>query len=774
MCKFTKPYLQLKRLITIFLALFVCASVYSQIAPGQWRDHFSYSNCISVTSGNGKIYAASENGIFSFNPLTQEIEKINKVNGLSSIGIKTIAYSPFENLLLVGYKDGNIDMVYPNRIVNIPFIKNKPMSGMKDINHFNFISNEKVLVSTGFGIVELNPTRSEVSDTYFIGASGSELWVNQTLLYEGKIYAATANGLFFANATGSNLFHFASWNQDELIPDFSKEIKSMAIFQNKLIVIQSFSEQLNDKIWYINESNWIQLSHNFSKLNNLTATNQLLYISSIQGVVSYQSLESSSTLIYPSSGFNHIGTNFLMANNSGLLAIAHSHYGLVLSLNNSWEAILPNGPSNNLAFHIATNGTNLHVAAGGRTDVWANFGLPYTVHSFSQNSWTTSEDYNKLDAVRVWFNPYKSNEHYVSTWGWGLARYEDNQLKEIFNTENSTLQTVIPGNFCRVSGVAFDQTGNLWVANSTVEKPISVKTPSGNWYSFPYQSQIIGQRLSDLTISPSGYLWLVIAAGNGLFVLDPGADPASIGDDSFRKPTFMDPQGNALSNDVYCLSFDRDGYLWMGTADGLLVSYNPDKVFSSSFTMQRVKIPDVVSGLAVYLLEGEVVTSIAIDGGNRKWIGTLRSGITLQSADGTKQLKHFTAENSPLPSNNIQHIAIDPITGEVFIATDKGLVSFRGDATEPSEAFGKVYAFPNPVRPNFSGNIIISGLVAKTNVKITDISGNLVYETTSEGGQATWNGKNKQGNRVATGVYLYFCVDSKGEQTAVGKILFVN
>ena len=155
-------------------------------------------------------------------------------------------------------------------------------------------------------------------------------------------------------------------------------------------------------------------------------------------------------------------------------------------------------------------------------------------------------------------------------------------------------------------------------------------------------------------------------------------------------------------------------------------------------------------------------------------VGTLRSGAFLQSSDGSEQLLHFTKENSPLPSNNIQHIGIHPNTGEVFFATDKGMVSYRGDATEPKSKFGKVYAFPNPVRPNYNGLITITGLVDNTLVKITDVSGNLVYETKSLGGQANWDGKNINGRRVSTGVYLFFCDDEVGEQSAVGKILFVH
>jgi hypothetical protein len=222
------------------------------------------------------------------------------------------------------------------------------------------------------------------------------------------------------------------------------------------------------------------------------------------------------------------------------------------------------------------------------------------------------------------------------------------------------------------------------------------------------------------------------------------------------------------------MAFDKDGYLWLGTNQGVLLSYNSEKVFDGGTYFQKIKIPDVVPGLAVYLLETESVTSITVDGGNRKWFGTSKSGAFLFNADGTKQLQHFNAENSPLPSNSIIDIKVHPTTGEVFFATDKGMVAYRGDASEPSNGFGKVYSYPNPVPPGYSGKITIVGLVENTIVKITDINGNLIYETMSEGGMAMWDGKSLKGNRVATGVYLVFCADKTGEQSTVTKILFIK
>ena len=397
------------------------------------------------------------------------------------------------------------------------------------------------------------------------------------------------------------------------------------------------------------------------------------------------------------------------------------------------------------------------------------------MHKFSNNQWAYDYNFNYIDAVRITPSPFHSNEFYISSWGNGILVYRDGQFIENFNPSNSSLETIIPGAFCRIGGVVFDSKGNLWASNAGVTNPISIRTPDGTWKGFPYQSLIGSQRQSDIVLSPSGHLWVIIPSGGGLFVLNPGNDPLTMSSHQARKLMLSDSDGASLPNDIYSIAFDREGYLWIGTTEGVLVSYNPQRVFEPSlFNAQRVKIPDVVQGLAVFLLETETVTSIAIDGANRKWLGTQRSGVFLQSADGSTQLLNFTKDNSPLPSNNIQHIGLHPKTGEVFFATDKGLISYRGDATEPSSRFGKVYAFPNPVRPDYNGVITITGLIDKTIVKITDVAGNLVYETQSLGGQATWDGKNIQGNRVSTGVYLFFCADSKGEQSAVGKILFVK
>jgi len=227
-------------------------------------------------------------------------------------------------------------------------------------------------------------------------------------------------------------------------------------------------------------------------------------------------------------------------------------------------------------------------------------------------------------------------------------------------------------------------------------------------------------------------------------------------------------------NDVYSLAQDLDGEIWVGTSNGVNVYSQPENVFSEEKFYGNRPSVDYNDGIFHPLLENFTVTSIAVDGGNQKWCGTRGNGLFLISDDGEQELEHFTTENSPIISNNINSLAFDGTTGMLYIGTDMGIVSYRTKSNTSNSKFRKVYAYPNPVRENYTGDIFITGLVYNTNVKITTTSGRLVYETTSEGGQAVWNGKDLAGNRVHTGVYLAFCSSPDGNQSAVTKILFIR
>lgn len=747
---------------------------FGQIPVGSWRDHFSYNEAICLAVSDQKVFAAATNGVFWYSNEDGAVGKINKVNGLSDIDISTISFSSSQNLLMVGYENGNIDMVFSSRIVNLPFIKEKPMQGSKRINHILFDGND-AYVSTGFGIVVINTERQEIKDTYLIGDGGANTWVSQLAEYSGLLYAATEKGLLKAEKSNPLIFHYQSWMLDDGLPNNTIDANASVSFDGKLIVNQSTGSSLQDLVWQFDGFEWSLLTDFHPQVKSVTSTSQGMVICSRNGIGFYRNLSGANTHYHNYNPLDGFQPNFAMVNSQGNLCVADEKYGLLILQQDQWQNACPSGPASNRSFHISHFGDDVVVASGARTDGWGNRWYPYSVHTFSQQQWSTQKYPDYFDAVRVLPNNLNSNEYFVASWGNGVGLFRDGNLVEMYGTENSSLQSIIPGPFCRISGMTQDKAGNLWVANGAVANPISVRKADGTWKSFPYQNQISSDRLSDMVISPWGHLWTIIPGGGGLFVLDPGSNIDSHTDDRYSKIKLTEYDGSLLPNEIYSIAFDRDDYLWVGTNEGVLISYNPERVLEpNTFYAQRIKIPDVIDEFAVFLLKNELITTIAVDGGNRKWFGTSRSGVYLQSADGTKQIHHFTAENSPLPSNTIQHIAIHPKTGELFIATDKGLVSYRTYSTEPSAVFGKVYAFPNPVRPDYDGIITITGLVDKTIVKITDVAGNLVYETRSQGGQATWDGKNAKGSRVSTGVYLFFCTDSKGEQSFVGKLLFVK
>jgi len=312
------------------------------------------------------------------------------------------------------------------------------------------------------------------------------------------------------------------------------------------------------------------------------------------------------------------------------------------------------------------------------------------------------------------------------------------------------------------------------VTNSGVKNPISVKLNNSNdWISFNYDELISNKIIGDIIITKQNNKWVILPVGNGLFVFDNNGTIENENDDLFKKLSVVDENGKIISNNIYSIAEDLDGDIWVGTNQGIVVYYIPENVFDDpNFYAQRIIL--TIGDVTQYLLSTETITSIAVDGANRKWLGTQSSGVYLVSEDGTEEINHFTSENSPLISDKIFDIGINHETGEVFFATDKGLVSYRGSATMGSDEFKDVYVYPNPVREDYEGEITIRGLVSDVNVKITDISGNIVYETTAEGGQAIWDGKNFSGRRVSTGVYLVFCSNDDGSKTHITKLLFIK
>jgi hypothetical protein len=298
----------------------------------------------------------------------------------------------------------------------------------------------------------------------------------------------------------------------------------------------------------------------------------------------------------------------------------------------------------------------------------------------------------------------------------------------------------------------------------------------GSWQDFIISDLTLTEHsLYNLVIDDYGQKWFCArqaSEGKGLCVFKE-ASMDSPGGGSFRRLTTQTGQGALPDIFVKSIAKDKDGSIWLGTSAGVAVIYNPGSAFTGdNIDAQRIIIQQ--DGYNQYLLETEVVSAIAIDGANRKWFGTYNGGVFFMSADGTKQLLNFNTENSPLPSNAILSIAIDDVSGEVFFATDKGIISYRGDATEGGETCKDYFVFPNPIRHDYKGPIAIRGLTANADVKITDVAGNIVFHTKANGGEAIWNGNNMDGKRAQTGVYTVFVTNEDGSQTCATKMIFAN
>ena len=419
----------------------------------------------------------------------------------------------------------------------------------------------------------------------------------------------------------------------------------------------------------------------------------------------------------------------------------------------------------------------LWVAPGGRTGGWNNAYIQDGIFNYIDNRWESRDNThydNVKDFIRIVVDPSDKDHVFAGSWGQGVAELYQGSMIKLYGEGNtdSALQSVVPNdNFIRIGGLAFDQIGNLWVACTEVENLLCVRKPNGTWYGYDFPTIGSTSRVADVMVDQQGYKW-VLLHNEGILVFDDNGTLGNKTDDQNVHLVSAVGSGN-VALDVRSIAEDLDGEIWVGTNQGVYVFYSPSLVFTNDdYDAQQILVEQ--DGYFQYLLETEAITALAVDGANRKWLGTENAGVFLMSEDGTTELQHFTTDNSPLISDNIITIAINQVNGEVFFGTEKGIISYKGTATEGALTHTDVYAYPNPVREGYTGSIAIRGLVTDADVKITDISGALVYQTKALGGQAVWDGKNFNGEKAHTGIYLVFTTNEDGSQTVVTKIMMIN
>jgi len=777
--------------LVIAIAFLLSSSILlAQVAIGEWRDHFPYNSTLDVVEGGGKAFAATEFGIFSYNLNDNSIERHTKINSLSDIGISKLAWSDALNSLVVGYGNGNVDLISSSASVNIPDIERSNILGDKGIYSI-FLDGELAYLGCGFGIVVIDLFRQEIKDTYLIGPNGSHVQVNDLTFFNDSIYAATEEGLFCAWLQEPNLSNFNSWTKRTDVPHPNGPFNLVGSFQNKLYVNFRYDQQDQQDTVYFYEPGWQPLVQVYgrSNLNMDVGAGDILTVTHKNNIHVFDGNFAELWYIDQYQGQNS-NPKQCIRGSFGNYWIADSRVGLV-SFGQGDVLILPNGPKGSEAHRMDMVDGKLWVTTGALAGNWGNLFEKKGVYKYINGNWGFLDGSNEPELATGWntyagsvndyiavaVNPADPSQVFVGTWDDGIIEFRNGVFHQFYRPDNSSLQVCLDNaadEKVDVAGLAFDLNGNLWVTNSNVEEPISVRTPSGSWRSFDPGSILTGNTLlADIVVTESGLKWMVRPRGNGILVFNDNNTISNTTDDQYKVLNAFEGSGGLPTLDVYSLAVDLDGEVWVGTAKGIAVYYNPDAVFSGgNYDAQQILIEQ--DGNIQILLETEVVSTIAIDGANRKWFGTQGAGVFLMSEDGSDQIHHFTVDNSPLLSNGINDIAIDNITGEVFFGTEKGIVSYKSDATggELEASCAKVY--PNPVRETYTGPIAITGLVRDSDVKITDISGNLVYRTRSEGGQALWYGNNMDGQRVSTGVYLAFSTDREGENSCVTKILFIK
>ena len=782
-------------LITI-IALSCLCLIRAQLAVGNWQIYSSIGDPVKVVDTEERVYFVSGISLFSFDKVTEELEGYNKNNKLSDTGVSNIYYNYDKNYLVVIYSNANIDILYDDgKVYNIPDIKNAIMTASKTINDVNFYDNH-IYLATDFGIVVLNDEKYEVSESYnygqkvnLIGASNKYWFMlsGEVIYYIDKdaVKYNLANWKILSSVSGYTIYDLEPFNDKYLFYSRNGVLYFYDMESEGLPLLGTLNMGVRNIEKYYDSFILRGLAYvAFCKpeiVNGVLQTgdvfnfqNKSEYLVNVE-TSSYE--KDKSIWALGEQGLCH----FKMENNQ-VVMLKEPFLANTLNVSDPW----------NLVIHD----NKLYVSNSGPRIGTENQYVRTHISVLDQNNWSVldvgetplvNNKHGKYlcSSYNLAFDPDDPNTFYVGTWFEGMYKIKGNECVEHYTHLNSpfTLNWAIS-----VPCVEFDDDKNLWVSSAPYlymlpREKQSVSTDEltvNDWYQFDYP-EIANNKYAKLLIPKhSTAKWVVKGYWGGLiFAFDDKGTYNTTADDKTKSFTsFIDQDNKTFDPSYYtCIAEDNNGQIWIGTSSGPIVITNPNNVFNDNFRCTRIKIArNDGTDNADYLLQNIEITDIFVDGANRKWIGTTESGLYVVSSDGSEILEHFTTENSQLPSNRVTEVVVDPVTGVAYVGTTNGLAAYRSDAVQASEDYSSVYAFPNPVRPDYEGWISVTGLMDNSLVKITDVAGNLFFEGYSNGGQISWDGRDRKGNRVKTGVYLVFASSTTtGKQSGVvTKILVVN
>ncbi len=754
----------------IFLAFNLTSA---QDFTDSWEGLFSFTTIVDIDESATAVYAASENAVFVYDLSSRTFTTLTTVNGLSGDEISQIHYSEDKALLVIGYENGLLQIVDQNGdVTDVVAIKDKQVipPDNKKVNEF-LESGDLIYIATDFGIAIYNLDRLEFDDTYFIGNNGEQVKVASLEIFDGFLYAATldaSNNIRRAPIADPFLIDFMNWQQ--VNPDVWDEVIA---FDTGLfaVTVGGFLAEFNGTAFANNITQFP------SRVLDASATDDFLVFTLNNQIIIYDTSLSQFLTLNNINGESFAFTQAVVVGDDLFIGTEVNGMIRINLLNQSdFEFIVADGPSRNAAFSIQTLPEELWVTYGSHNLFYTPDNAALGISHFVEDGWInyTNDDIDGLLSVpTITINPENPLDIVIHSMNNGLLDFIDGVASTRYGINNSSLTSILPPSdfFVRIPDGEYDSQGNLWVIQQQVDFALSRRNSSGNWTAFDvgsvYEEVSNGSSTTKMVITNDDKIVFGSTDG-GLIGYDPDLD-------QFSRLIDEVSEGNLINNYISALRIDQRNQLWIGSNLGLRVLSNVNSLFSEEIQDARSIIIEDTNGIPRELLQDEAVLDIEVDGNNNKWVATASSGAFLFSPSGRETLFQFTTDNSPLPTNSVNDIAIDEETGKVYFATNKGIVAFQGErSSKPQENLESVRVFPNPVRPGFDGNVTIDGLTERARVKITDIEGNLVYEAVSQGGSIPWDTRSFSGNKVASGVYMLFISTSDNIETTVAKVMIVR
>lgn len=741
----------------IFAALqFVNAQ---NISSKKWADLFSYNNVLAMKEDNGKIVAATENGIFYYTISSGEITKLSKANGLHDVKISAFDYNPQTKIGLVGYQNGALDIITPQGVtyvVDIPIATG--YNGSKKVNHIS-ITGDKAVVSVGYGVSIFDLKKKEFADSAFFINGGVFQASNEATILGNKVFAATNTGLK-THEMNTTFPVFTTWATE--MPGNFTNIDSESVL--------AFSSATATYIY--NNGISTPLTQAFGGINDVVVNSNNIIITDGSRIYTYNTNGNFG-------GTTSVGESCNTATTIGSKVYGGTKLSGVKTDDNI--AYKPDGPYFNDSYKIRLfNDNQLLVSTGIRANGYnetqvnpKNPGFYY----FTGTEWIypsifvgTTTNFNVIDAFP---DPANTSEVYFSNYytnnfgGHGIYKMKYNETSKNFDFLKRYDLGAADGYGKRPVGFTSDDQNNI-IASIAYSGPTAA-------LAF-YDRATDNFLLKDLNTSTgiqhpvfsNDLLWIPIPRTVNFLVYDT-KKTASLTDDT---QYYLDQTNNLPANTI-SFAMDKSGDAWIGTEGGVRILPNAATEIKNDPQLESIVIEQ--GGLAEELFRDATILQIEVDGGNQKWVSVEDGGVYYLSANGEKTIKFFNKDNSPLPTNTVTDIKIDKKTGKVYFVTFDGIVTYQGDVADVTKDFGNVLVYPNPVvYSQFKGNVTIKGLAEKTNIRITDAAGNLVHSAIARTGYYEWNLNNQKGKRVASGIYFVLMTNEDGSDKATAKIAVVN